>query len=352
MKIGLTTSTALHAALIGFGLFSLSAPPPHQSASVESFPIDIIPLEEFSQSVLGERDAPLRETPAPNPTTETAEVEDAENIGDSTVDQATPPTPQPRPRPVETAAAPPPAEEPAPQRAPEPEPTPPPPPEPAQAEATEVRPEPRPAEPVEAEVAPTPEPAPAEAPRPEFAQLPERMQAPPARPERPRPQTAQAPERRQTEEPRREQQTSASQEDQQFDEDQIAALLNRDTPSGGGAQRSSQEAALGGRQTTGATLSQNEIDSLRSQVSRCWNPPVGAADAENLVVSIRIRLSRSGELEGNPEVVAGGGASMAERAAADAARRAILRCQPYNAPAEKYEAWADVQFNFDPRDMF
>src|SRR5690606_1092454 len=149
----------------------------------------------------------------------------------------------------------------------------------------------------EAEVAPTPEPAPAEAPRPEFAQLPERMQAPPARPERPRPQTAQAPERRQTEEPRREQQTSASQEDQQFDEDQIAAPLNRDTPSGGGARRCSQEGALGGRQTTGGTRSQKEIDSLRSQVSRCWNRPVGAADAENLVVSIRIRLSRSGELE-------------------------------------------------------
>ncbi|NMG41992.1 hypothetical protein GRZ55_22445, partial [Chelativorans sp. ZYF759] len=115
MKIGLTTSTALHVVLIGFGLVSLSAPPPHQSASVESFPIDIVPLEEFSQSVQGERDAPMRETPAPNPTTEMAEVENAENIGDSMVDQPTPPTPQPRPRPVETAAAPPPAEEPAPQ---------------------------------------------------------------------------------------------------------------------------------------------------------------------------------------------------------------------------------------------
>jgi hypothetical protein len=146
--------------------------------------------------------------------------------------------------------------------------------------------------------------------------------------------------------------SSRSREDREFDADQIAALLNRDTPSGGGARRSTEEAALGGRQTTGARLAQSEIDSLRSQVSRCWNPPVGAADADSLVVSIRIRLSRSGELEGNPEVVAGGGASMAERAAADAARRAVLRCQPYNAPAEKYEAWADVQFNFDPRDMF
>ena len=352
MKIGLTTSTALHVALIGFGLFSLSAPAPHQSASVESFPIDIVPISEFSQSVQGERDAPLREQSAPAPTTETAEVENAENIGNAAVDQPTPPTPEPRPRPVETAAAPPPAEEPTPQPTPEPEPAPPP-PEPAPAEAAEAPPEPQPAEPAEAEVAPEPEPAPTETPRPEFAELPDRMLAPPTRAERPRPEPAQTqtPER-QPEQPRREETASTERDDEQFDADQIAALLNRDTPSGGGAQRSSQEAALGGRQTTGATLSQNEIDSLRSQVSRCWNPPVGAAEAENLVVSVRIRLSPSGELEGNPEVVSGGGASMAERAAADAARRAILRCQPYNAPADKYEAWADVQFNFDPRDMF
>jgi outer membrane biosynthesis protein TonB len=348
MKVGLTTSTALHAVALGFTLLALGSPPPHQTGSTESFPVDIVPIEEFSQSVMGDREAPLRERPAPVPTSRPEPVEDAQHVGDNTVDLPTPPTPDSRPRPVETAAAPPPSEEPAPQAAPEPEPQPA--PEPPQAEATEPTPEARPAEPVTPE--PEPVPATTQSPQPEFAELPDRMQAPPARPERPRPQTAQAPERRQTEEPSREQTASTSREEQEFDADQIAALLNRDTPSGGGAQRSTEEAALGGRQTTGATLAQSEIDSLRSQVSRCWNPPVGAADAENLVVSIRIRLSRSGELEGNPEVVAGGGASMAERAAADAARRAIMRCQPYNAPAEKYEAWADVQFNFDPRDMF
>ena len=116
-----------------------------------------------------------------------------------------------------------------------------------------------------------------------------------------------------------------------------------------------QSAALGGpRDPRGAPFRKMGRRSIRcaARYRAAGNPPVGAAEAENLVVSVRIRLSRSGELEGNPEVVSGGGASMAERAAADAARRAILRCQPYNAPADKYEAWADVQFNFDPRDMF
>ena len=44
--------------------------------------------------------------------------------------------------------------------------------------------------------------------------------------------------------------------------------------------------------------------------------------------------------------------TLTKRAAADAARRAVMRCAPYNAPADKYEAWADVQFNFDPSQMF
>ena len=33
-------------------------------------------------------------------------------------------------------------------------------------------------------------------------------------------------------------------------------------------------------------------------------------------------------------------------------RRAVSRCAPYNLPAEKYDAWADVIVNFDPSEMF
>jgi colicin import membrane protein len=38
--------------------------------------------------------------------------------------------------------------------------------------------------------------------------------------------------------------------------------------------------------------------------------------------------------------------------AAESARRAILRCQPYRLPIAKYDVWKDVEVNFDPRDMF
>ena len=32
-------------------------------------------------------------------------------------------------------------------------------------------------------------------------------------------------------------------------------------------------------------------------------------------------------------------------------RRAVLRCQPYQLPPEKYEAWREINVNFDPREL-
>ncbi|MDF1599488.1 hypothetical protein PZ895_06810 [Mesorhizobium sp. YIM 152430] len=350
MKAGLTTSVAMHVVLIGAGLVSLSSPRPLESSNFESFPVEMVPLAEISQSVQGERTAPVSETPAPEPTTEEAPVDNAQNIGDNQVDLPNSAA-VPGNRPVDTASAPPPAEEPpAPEPvqepAPAPEPTPPPPPQEAEAE-----PEPAPIE--QAMPEPAEEPAIAEEQPRELVQLPASAPRPQVRPQ-PQQQQATRPEpQREPERPAQQQrQAQQSSEESQFNEDEIAALLNRDRAQGGGAQRSTEQASLGGRQTTGAVLSQSEIDSLRSQVSRCWNPPVGAAEAENMVVSIRLKLDPSGALDGNPEIVSGRGSSMAERAAADAARRAVMRCAPFNAPADKYEAWADVQFNFDPSQMF
>jgi hypothetical protein len=29
----------------------------------------------------------------------------------------------------------------------------------------------------------------------------------------------------------------------------------------------------------------------------------------------------------------------------------VLKCQPFNLPAEKYDTWSEVIFNFDPSEM-
>src|SRR5690606_10972684 len=144
MKAGLTTSVAHHVVVLGFGLATLSSPKPMELGDFETFPVDIVPMSEISQSVQGDRQALAAERPAPTPTTRTDVVEDAQEIGDNTVDLQTPPTPNPRSRPIETAEAPPPAEAPQPTPTPEPDPEPAPAPEPEPVPTTEVAPEPQP----------------------------------------------------------------------------------------------------------------------------------------------------------------------------------------------------------------
>ena len=65
MKTGLTTSVVMHAALLGFGLFSLSAPKAFDVADVEALPVDIVPIESMTQIQQGDKKAPMSEKPAP-----------------------------------------------------------------------------------------------------------------------------------------------------------------------------------------------------------------------------------------------------------------------------------------------
>ena len=76
------------------------------------------------------------------------------------------------------------------------------------------------------------------------------------------------------------------------------------------------------------------------------------SDAGSLRVSLRLQLDQSGQLIGLPEIIEGGSGSTAQRVAAEAAVRAVRRCAPYSLPAEKYDTWKDVTFNFDPSQMF
>src|SRR5215472_6386800 len=98
-------------------------------------------------------------------------------------------------------------------------------------------------------------------------------------------------------------------------------------------------------------LSQNEIAMLKAQLMRCWNPPVGVAEAKDLVVTVRFSLNRDGSLSSEPMVLNRGRNALFQ-IAAESATRAVRRCQPFHLPASKYEAWQEVEVNFDPNDMF
>src|ERR1019366_2532871 len=71
-----------------------------------------------------------------------------------------------------------------------------------------------------------------------------------------------------------------------FDADKIAALLDKRDP-----------------QRNAARLSQSEIDALRARLMSLWNPPVGAQDADQFQVTIRIRFKRDGTLDIGPQVM-------------------------------------------------
>jgi hypothetical protein len=90
---------------------------------------------------------------------------------------------------------------------------------------------------------------------------------------------------------------------------------------------------------------------LKAQLMSCWNVPVGVSEAKDLVVTVRFSLGRDGSLSGEPMVVNHGRNALFQ-VAAESALRAVRRCQPFRLPASKYEAWQEVEVNFDPNEMF
>jgi hypothetical protein len=139
-----------------------------------------------------------------------------------------------------------------------------------------------------------------------------------------------------------------------FNEDKIAALLNKVPDSGPTASKlpdlPGAKKVKGNPRGKHLRMSINEIDAFRRRVSQCWNPPVGGLGAEELSVKLRIKLNKDGTLKGQPRVLNRGSSSF-HRAAADSAARAVWQCQPYNLPARKYDTWQDMILNFNPRDM-
>ncbi len=428
MKGPITASAILHIIVLILGLVSLSSAKKLDAGSSESFPVDIVPIEELTQIQEGVKTAPKAEKSAPVPTKKPQTVANAQNTGDNETDLPTPPKPADKPKPVETAEAP--APQPKPVEKPE-----------------EVKPEEPKTDPVaeaiakEAEAAKAAEAKAAEAKAAEAkaaeakaaekakavaaeekaakleaeallkaeadtkaadqekqaadkaakekaaeeavkkaeadaeakaaakaeakaaaeaeakaqaeaeAKAAADAEAKAAAAEAKAKKTADAKAKKAAEAKKAAAEQAAA--DKKLNEDIEKALLNKDTGATGGAKRSTDTASLGGKKKTGGSkLSVSEMDALRGMIEKCWNPPTGINDAGSLKITIKMSLNEAGEVEGSPKVVAGGGASGIERAAAEAARRAVLKCAPYNLPAEKFDAWSEVIVNFDPSEMF
>lgn len=371
MKAGLGTSLVMHTLVLSWALLSLGAPASFEVADVEALPVDIVPVESITQIQQGDKKAPMAEKAAPKPINRPDIVENAENVGDNQIDLKNPPTPVSKPVETETAAAPEKTEKPLPdpttennqvkeivkeETAPKPQ-------------EIAALPQPKP------EVTPpkpTPEPQPETKPQPQQSDaipLPDAAPVPASRPEPPKPQEAkpaekpveQKPEQKPAEktpdkkvaDKKQETAKSTSSKDSNFNADQIAALLNKQDASGGGAKRSTETAALGGKKTTGGDkLSQSEIDALRGQIQNNWSIIPGMADATDVRIQVKIKLDQAGAIVGEPEVTATGGSESARRVLSGGARRAVMKSSPFrNLPADKYDAWSEVVVNFDPSEL-
>ena len=381
MKTGLTTSVILHAVVLGFGLFTLSAPAALPSGA-ESVAVDIVPMEAMAQVLQGEKKAVMHEKPAPLPTQRPDIVPASQKVGENSVDTDKPITPEAKPKPVDTTSAPLPA--PTPTEKPKPEDVPKPQEKPKPIPATEVAPEPQPKEEVKPEpvkqaepkptpakpvptpppedktaaIDPTPEVKPdavaeaiAKDPPTEETQLPSSAPAPEARP-KPQPaqaESAKAPDRKDADKPVKEASSKPKSNDKQFNADEISALLDKQKPSGGGAKRSTQQASLGGDKDQGQKLSQSEMGALSDQLGGCWTLPVGLEGSENFVAVVLFNLDASGKLDGRPTVEKSSG----NRQFDESAVRAVQKCNMagLQVPPGKQDIWAQVRVTFDPREM-
>jgi outer membrane biosynthesis protein TonB len=296
MRTAYTISAIGHAAVLLWSIWSLAARPLHAPPS-DALPVDIVSVSEFTQITAGSKSAPQAQTQKPL-VEKVAEAKPVEDPAAKVVEN----------KEVKAVRDPPPAPE----------------AKPSEDKPSEAKPEKK-----QAEAKPD---AVAEALAKDEAKKHEPKKAevkPPTPPKKPAPPAP------------------------KFDAKQVEALLdkrNATRVAAAGATLNSTP-SLGLPNAGAAQMSLSELDALRRRLAQLWTPPAGAADPQELVVQVRIRLKPDGTLAAPPEVL-NGGRSPLFLASRDSAKRAVIRGQPYDMlKPEHYEQWKDIEITFDPRDM-
>jgi hypothetical protein len=148
--------------------------------------------------------------------------------------------------------------------------------------------------------------------------------------------------------------TPAAQPAKKPSKDKLADILNNLTTPQQNGRTAPQTHAPAGPQTAMTT---DLVNTLRSEIYRCWSPPDYAPNAADLVVSYDLLLNPDGSVARPPQLDARSQAEVNRgnpyvTAADFAARKAIHACAPYKLPADRYSQWREINpFKFDPRDM-
>ena len=310
MRWSLAISLIVHACILLAAVVVLPSPDEYEVEELDSVPVDIVTLEEFSKRMATTKEVPEpkpEEPPAPKvkvePEIKKIEPKPAEEIKQA----AREPQPQPEPEPVK-----------------EPEPV------------AEEQPKPEPIEELikqTEEVVPEPEAEPQDKPK---------VAVP-----LPRSKPKDLVKKKIVEKPKKKKKPD-------FNTDDVAALLNKIDETRAAPPVSEELAGLPSLSDIESAIGQddsisaNELDWLRQRIGQCWNVPAGARDAGSLIVRVRIKMDPLGNVIGQPRVVNNSNHPVFD-AAARSAVAAVVGCQPYDKmPAEKYNAWKEMIINFDP----
>ncbi len=146
-------------------------------------------------------------------------------------------------------------------------------------------------------------------------------------------------------------------------EDDLAALLNKLKEESKEQDKNAKDDTTAPENKTrsdkpydpAVPLSITEKDAIRSQFIKCWRMPAGSRNAHELAVRVRVQLNQDGSVNKAELASDQRGKYSSDtffRAAADSAIRAVWKCNPVmNLPPEKYDAWGDMELNFDPSEM-
>ncbi len=98
------------------------------------------------------------------------------------------------------------------------------------------------------------------------------------------------------------------------------------------------------------SLDPGDVERLRSALRRCWNVRALGEEARRITVTLRVRFSPDGRIDPNAISLVGisPGSDRAQRTAYETAKRAVIFCQnDFDLPADRYEAWREMEITFD-----
>lgn len=102
----------------------------------------------------------------------------------------------------------------------------------------------------------------------------------------------------------------------------------------------------------GQQLTASELDAVRSQIAGCWYIDPGKKGADTIIVEVAVTLAPDGTVQTANIVDQSKMSDPVYQAAAEAAKRAILKCHQLQLPLDKYDTWKSTIFRFNPSGFF